>query len=40
MITDTKKNKLEEEVKDLEELKTKDEKKYKSQLNKIDTQMK
>ena len=29
MITDDKKNKLEEEVKDLEEVKTKEEKKYK-----------
>lgn len=37
MHTDATKNKLEEEVKELEEAKTRDEKKYKQAIGKIDT---
>lgn len=40
MVSDNTKTKLEEEVKDLEEAKLRDEKKYKSQVSKIDTQLK
>lgn len=40
MITDDKKNTLDLEVKDLEEQKTREEKKYKIQMTKLDNQMK